>query len=407
VPVVLFLLVGGLIALRTAWNLNVPGHPEFPGYGLHDFRDVFYYPAVAVLDGHNPYDPTVFRSTYPVARPLAPYAPTMLLLHLPLGLLPYQVAEWTHFTLNMTLMLILAYLCLEACGLPTVTASVFGLGVLILLGRPAHMTLYIGQCAAYLVAATYLALLLGERRPVLAGLALAVACAKPTFGIPLCAVMLARGDRAALVWGLGIAALAGAAMVAVLAPAAGGIGPLVVSIRGSYARLMQDPSANAVSSLIRLDVVALVGHLGGQAAESATTLLIIAAGTTAVWRITRAGRPDARLRSACVACVMILACMYHQSYDGLLLTLPLVALASGRLAAAPMTRALALVAMLVPLANYLATDTAVGALGVSGMARTILGSVNGAALLVAFVAVTVLAVGRRGVERSPVVNVAG
>jgi hypothetical protein len=196
-------------------------------------------------------------------------------------------------------------------------------------------------------------------------------------------------------------------MVAVLAPAAGGIGPLVVSIRGSYARLMQDPSANAVSSLIRLDVVALVGHLGGQAAESATTLLIIAAGTTAVWRITRAGRPDARLRSACVACVMILACMYHQSYDGLLLTLPLVALASGRLAAAPMTRALALVAMLVPLANYLATDTAVGALGVSGMARTILGSVNGAALLVAFVAVTVLAVGRRGVERSPVVNVAG
>jgi hypothetical protein len=162
-----------------------------------------------------------------------------------------------------------------------------------------------------------------------------------------------------------------------------------------------------VSSLIRLDAVALVGHLGGQAAESATTLLIIAAGTTAVWRITRAGRPDARLRSACVACVMILACMYHQSYDGLLLTLPLVALASGRLAAAPMTRALALVAMLVPLANYLATDTAVGALGVSGMARTILGSVNGAALLVAFVAVTVLAVGRRGVERSPVVNVAG
>jgi len=408
VPVVLFLLVGGLIALRTGWNLNVPGHPELPGYGLHDFRDVFYYPAVAVLDGHNPYDPTVFRSTYPVARPLAPYAPTMLLLHLPLGLLPYQVAEWTHFTVNLTMVLVLAYLSLEACGLPTATAGVFGLGALILLGRPAHMTLYIGQCAAYLVAATYLALLLGERRPVLAGLALAVACAKPTFGIPLCAVMLARGDRAALVWGLGIAAVAGAVMVAVLAPAAGGLGPLVVSIRGSYARLMQDPSANAVSSIIRLDPVALIGRLlGGPVAESAATLAFIAAGTMAAWRITRTGGTDARLRSACVACVMILACMYHQSYDGLLLTLPLVALASGRLPGAPMTRALALVAMLVPLANYLATDTVVEALGMSGTARTFVGSVNGAALLLAFVAVTVLAVGRRGVERPLAANVVG
>jgi len=270
------------------------------------------------------------------------------------------------------------------------------------------MTLYIGQCAAYLVAATYLALLLGERRPVLAGLALAVACAKPTFGIPLCAVMLARGDRAALVWGLGIAAVAGAVMVAVLAPAAGGLGPLVVSIRGSYARLMQDPSANAVSSIIRLDPVALIGRLlGGPVAESAATLAFIAAGTMAAWRITRTGGTDARLRSACVACVMILACMYHQSYDGLLLTLPLVALASGRLTGAPMTRALALVAMLVPLANYLATDTVVEALGMSGTARTFVGSVNGAALLLAFVAVTVLAVGRRGVERPLAADVVG
>jgi hypothetical protein len=411
VPVVLFLLVGALITLRTVRNLNVAGHPEVPGYGLHDFRDVIYYPAVAVLDGRNPYDPAVFRSAYPVARPLAPYAPTMLMLHVPFALLPYQVAEWAHFAMNLALMLVLAYLALDACGLSTATAAVFGIGALILLSRPAHMTLYIGQSSAYLVTATYCALLFAERRPVLAGVALAIACAKPTFGIPLCAVLLVRGDRAALVWGLALAAVAGAVMVAVLVPAAGGIGPLVSSIRDSYAHLMQDPSANATSSIIRIDAVALVGRLlggsVGPAAESLATLALIAAGTAAAWRISRAGGADARLRSTCVACVTILACMYHQSYDGLMLTLPVVAIASGRVGEVPLARALALVAMVVPAANYLATDTLVDALGVEGTARAIVGSVNGAAMLVAFVAVTMLAVGRSGVARPVVADVAG
>jgi hypothetical protein len=404
-------MIGAVIALRTARNLNVPGHPELPGYGLHDFRDVLYYPAVAVLDGRNPYDPAVFRSAYPVARPLAPYAPTMLMLHVPFALLPFPLAEWTHFAMNLTLMLALAYLALDACGLPVAAAGVFGLGAVILLSRPAHMTLYIGQSSAYLVAATYCALLFAERRPALAGVALAIACAKPTFGIPLCAVLLVRGDRAALVWGLTLAAVAGAVMVAVLAPAAGGLAPLVESIRDSYARLMQDPSANAASSIIRVDAVALVGRLlggtVGPAAESLATLALLATGTAAVWRISCAGDADARLRSACVACVTILACMYHQSYDGLLLTLPMLALASGRLGDAPVTRLVAFVAMSVPALNYVATDTVVDALGVQGTARAVIGSVNGAALLVAFVAVTMLAVSRRGVARPLVADVAG
>jgi len=408
VSAVLFLAVGGLITFRTASTLNVPGHPEVPGYGLHDFRDVVYYPAVAVLDGRNPYEPAVFRSAYPVARPLAPYAPTMLLLHLPLGLLPYQVAEWVHFAFNMALMLVVAFLSLEGCGLSTATAAVFGLGALILLGRPAHMTLYIGQCAAYLVAATYLALLLGERRPVLAGVALAVACAKPTFGLPLCAAMLARGDRVALAWGLGIAAVAGAAMLAVLSPSAGGFVPLVASIRDSYARLMQDPSANAASSIIRTDAVAPISRVFGvPLVGSIASVAIIGVGITAVWRIVRGGRPDARLRSACVACVTILACTYHQSYDGLLLTLPLVAVASGRLGGLPLPRALALVAMLVPFANYLATDTAVDTLALDHVARAFVGSVNGVALFVAFVSIMVVAAGGQGIERPVAADLVG
>jgi hypothetical protein len=137
------------------------------------------------------------------------------------------------------------------------------------------------------------------------------------------------------------------------------------------------------------------------------TLALIAAGTAAVWRISRADGVDARLRSTCVACVTILACMYHQSYDGLMLTLPVVAIASGRLGDAPVARAIALVAMLVPAANYLATDTLVDTLGVQGTARAIVGSVNGAAMLVAFVAITMLAVGRSGVTRPVVADVAG
>lgn len=393
----LFVAVSAVTTIRTARNLNTAGLPYLDGgYGLHDFRDVFYYPAVAVLAGHNPWDASTFLATYPVARPFAPYAPTTLLLHLPFGLLPFQVAEWVHYAMNTALVLVLAYVVLSFCRIETTPARVLGLGAVILLSRPAHMTLYIGQCALYITLATYLALHLATKRPALAGLALAVACVKPTFGIPLGMVMLARRDVRALAWGAAVTTALLAAIGAVLVQAAGGVGPLVHSFGDSYARLMQDPSANPASSIIRIDAAAfldrLAGRAAGGAAESAITLAILAVGIAAVWSVDRARDGDDRLWSTSLGCLTILACMYHQAYDGLLLTLPIVALATGRIAeGSKVARGVALAAMLVPAVNYLATDTVVDALGVGGAWRSGIASLNGAAVLLAFATLAILA----------------
>lgn len=401
-----FVAMTGVVALRTARNLNVAGQPNLPGGdGLHDFRDVLYYPVVAVLDGRNPYDAVTFMGNYPVARPLAPYAPTTLLLHLPFGVLPYAVAEWTHFALNAALMLALAWLCLRACGLAPTAARVFGLGTLILLSRPAHMTLYIGQCSAYIVLATYVALVYARSRPALAGLALAVTCVKPTFGVPLGILLLVRRDLRPIAWGAGISVAALGVIGTVLARAAGGVLPLVATFRESYARLMQDPSANPASSIIRIDGVAFLGRLAGHTAdprvETLVTFALLAVGAAAVWRVERTR--DDRLWSTCVAGLTVLVCMYHQAYDGLLLALPLTALMTGRLGtggsrAEAAARALAIAAMLVPVTNYVATDTFVDALGFTGAARTAIASVNGAAVVVAFAVVVALAL--RAPERA-------
>ena len=398
---VAFGLVAALTTFRTAHNLNVPGQWDPPRYGMQDFRDVFYYPVVAMLDGRNPYDPAQYLTNYPVGRPLAPYVPTTLLLHLPFGLLPYSVAGWTHFAMNVALVLALAFLCLRFAGFAVTPARVFGLGTLILLGRPAQMTLYIGQCALYLVIPTYLTLWLADRRPFLAGLAFAVTCVKPTFAIPLGILLLVRGNVVACVWGGGIAALSLAGVGSVLAHASGGVMPAVESFRGSYARLMQDPSANAASSIIRIDAVAFLSRLLslGAALEGALTLMIITVGTAAAWTVerraggTRAGGGCRRgLLSFSLACVTILACTYHQAYDGLLLTLPILALATGRItgttAAGRVVCGVALIAMLVPELNYFATSTVVDVHGITGVWRDVIALTNGAAMLVAFVTLT-------------------
>jgi hypothetical protein len=390
-----FLLIAAATTMRTARDLNVPGRPDLPLYGMEDFRDVFYYPVVALLDGRNPYDVTQYLPNYPVARPLAPYAPTTLLLHLPYGLLPYQVAGWTHHALDVLLVVVLAYLTLRICGIATSAARILGLAALILLSRPAQMNLHIGQCALYLVIATYLALELAPRRSALAGIALAITCVKPTFGIPLGILLLVRGDLAACAWGGVVTSVLLTAIGGVLVHAAGGVQPLLVSFQDSYTRLMLDPSAHPSSSIIRIDAVVVLTRLAagrlGSAFEGALSLGMIAIGAAAVWSVEH--RPDDhRLLSFSLACVTILACMYHQAYDGLLLAVPIVALTTGRVTStSAVERAalrVALLAMLVPTFNYFATDTLVGTFGISGAWHAVVTSANSASMLVAFVTLT-------------------
>ncbi len=390
-----FVVMAAVVTLRTWHNANVPGRPDLALYGLHDFRDVFYYPARATLDGRNPYAADSYQPAYPVARPLAPYAPTTLLLHMPFALMPYTTARWVHYAMNLLLLLVLARMCLHECGVYATTALTFGLGALLLATRPAHMTLYIGQCAIYVVIGAYLALQYGRRRPWVAGLGLALACVKPTYGVPLALVMLVRRDFRALAWGAGVTAVLLAIICGILVVDGGGVTPLIVSFRDSYTRLLQDTSANPASSIIRLDVVALVArllrHEIGRTLEMAISLTVLAVGLWSVWIVDGTPLDERRLLSTTIACLMTLTFTYHQAYDGLLLALPAVALwtaddRAGLGRAVPFVlRCLLVALMLVPAVNYGATETLLRAFGLKsdhGMWRLIT-SANSIALTAA------------------------
>ena len=100
-------------------------------------------------------------------------------------------------------------------------AATLGLTALLLLSRPGHMNLLLGQVTAQVVIGAYVALRWARTRPLLAGMGLALATLKPTYGVPLALLMLfGRGDLGAVVVGV---ALSGAlCLVALVAARARG-----------------------------------------------------------------------------------------------------------------------------------------------------------------------------------------
>jgi hypothetical protein len=398
VAVALFLMVAAVVTYRTVANLNVPGAPGVPGFGLQDFRDAVYYPARSFLDGRNPYDPATHLRTYPVGNEFPSYLPMTLVLHLPFALLPFEIAEWVYYALSLLLILLLARVTLDACGVAPTAASVFGLGALVLASRPGHWAVSIGQCTPLAVVGTCISLGAKRERPWLAGLGLALAAFKPTFGGPLAVLLAARGDRRAVLIGVTIAAAVSAAATVVLAASAGGLRPLAASLASAHAAFSAETSVDPASSWSRIDATALVGRVldrsVGAPAEMPLGLGLLAGGAWTVAGVARRGAAARRLSSS-IACLAILACTYHQGYDLLLLVLPLVALATGGTAwpwcERPALRAALLLVLAVPAANYLASETALQALALSRGPWLVATSLNGAAVVAALIGFTAAA----------------
>lgn len=390
--VLLFLTLAAAIGYISWARANVPGDPHGGGTALTDFRDAIYYPVVSLLDGNNPYDTASYVRTYPVGNIFPLYAPLTLVLHLPLGVLPFTTAEVLYFLLTAALVPLLAYLTLRLCHLAVSVGSTFGLASMILLSRPGYWNLFLGQYAALLAVGTYAALLFSRRRPWLAALGVAIVCVKPTFGLPIGALMLARGDVRTVVAGLLLAAAASAAVLPMLIQSAGGVAPFVTSLRENAMGFDLDPTANAVTSPHRIDAVALatrwIGHPLGPAGELAILFGILGLSAVAIRRLARAGRGDGRrLLSANLICVATLSCVYHLGYDLVLLTLPLTATAIAPRQLPPQAcaglRWSLVAALAVPAFNYLVPDTGLRLFATTPGAWSAITSLNGVAVLVA------------------------
>jgi len=383
-----FLAISAVVAARTIANLNIPGQPTVERFGLQDFRDNFYYPSVALLDGRNPYDYADYHAHYPIDRPLPAYSPVSLLLHAPLALLPFGPAQAVYFLLNLGLLVVLAILAVRDVGLPAEPWRVLLVAALLVLSRPGHMTLYIGQCSALMAVACTTALMQGSRRPWVAALGLAAACAKPSYGGPLGVLMLCRGDLRAFFGGAVLAAVLGLAGGLGPLAAAGGLGPLVASVRGSMQVVATDVTFNEPTSLIRLDPVSLVGRIVGRPPGTlinvVVALLILGGAGFLMRRLRTRGEPEPRTLSNSLGCLAILLATYHQPYDALILALPVTAVF---LMPGPRggMRALLAFLLLVPGLNYLATFTVLERFEINRFMWLLISESNGMALALALI----------------------
>jgi hypothetical protein len=369
------------------------------GVELRDFRDAVYYPVVSLLDGNNPYDTTAYFRTYPVQQEFPPYLPGLLAVHLPFGWVPFETAQLIYFAVTAMLTVVLAYVTLLACGLSATVARACWLGTLLILSRPGRQNLVLGQVTVPVVIGTYLALAYGEERPWLGAFGLAVALLKPTYGLPVSVLLLARKNVRVVVLGSAIAGLVSVGPLLALAHAAGGFANWIASLRESYAGLRIDPSAALDSSPYRVDaaVIAarLLGHAPSTAEEVGIALVFLGIGALAVWRI--GVSPTGRTLSNSIACLTVLTCTYHLTYDLLLLALPLTALAIDRWAPSHTTTALRwpLITLLaVPAVNYISAGQILSSLQIHGPWWTALTSVNGCALIAALCLYLTVAVRR-------------
>lgn len=381
-----------LVAQRTLDKLNQPGQPRFGEWGLVDFRDAIYFPALAVTDGVNPYDTPRYTAAYPVDNIFPVYAPFTPYLHVPLSLLSFERAELAYCALVAIGTLLLAGLCLHYCGGPVAWGALSGLAAAMLMSRAGHLNFALGQMAVQSALLSLTALHFARTRPKLAGGCLALAMYKPTFGLPLAALMFCRRDFRAVALGiLGAAALTLAATALMMATT-GGWQQFWDALPGNVAALQNDPLASPLLGWMRIDAEAGLARLTGAVPSRAASLtlsgVIFVAAAVSVWRLsgTTAG-VGADSLSAAIICLATSTVVYHLMYDLLWLFGPIVAVLAGRRgewrALGQLRPRLLAGLMLVPMVNVFLTNGVMARLERGSLAWTFATSVNSIALLAA------------------------
>ena len=243
----LFVAAVAVAPLRMGVLTRAGGIQLGAKWGMMDFYGNVYYPVRALLAGEDPYDPNRFMALYPVDLPYPIHAPSNLLLHLPFGLLSPQAAGITYFVFSALLVLPLAYMCLRLTGIPH-RGKIVLLASAILLTRPGHWNLVLGQRGLFLSLATYAALVYARDAPFLSGVGIAISMIKPTWGIPLAILMLASGYGRAVLAGLVFSAITNLPVLAVLVAKEGGITPFVhvlLAARRAFEALPEVSSATS------------------------------------------------------------------------------------------------------------------------------------------------------------------
>ena len=355
-----------------------------------DFLSSHYYPVIAFLDGENPHDRDRFLALYPANDPYGPFLPINLLIHLPFALFPPMTAGRVYFAFTVLLMLPLSYLVLRLAELDVNRNRVMAIAGIALLTRPGHWTLLLGQGSVLLTLASYLALLYARRAPIGSGLALTVSVLKPTFGLPLGMLMLARRHIRAVAIGVMLSLAINLPLYAALAAREGGVGRFVEVTSTGLRAAYESVNTNPATSPHRLDPTALLSRALGRPLSSVSQLAL-AGGmlVLAVIALSRLARVPGRRSddlSIAIICLSIALFASHLGYDLLILAAPLAIVVSRGLPepASALARWVFLGLYAVPGLNWLATDTVLAAWQPSPAVWLLVVSVNGFCVLALF-----------------------
>lgn len=381
----MFLLGLALATARVAPLHQVGALRVDAPWVMVDFRHVVYYPSRAFWDGLNPYDTQAYLERYPVDIPVSLYAPATFVLFAPFGLLPLDVSSVAYFTLTVLLTLVLGWAVLRMSGAQAAGSSVLAAGGVLLLSRPGHWNLLSGQVTLIVVLATYAALSFARRIPHLGGLGLAIALLKPSFGVPLIPVLLARGAWRTVAWGLGIAAALNVPVLLALVWRQGGLDPFLATVAQSV-RAFGNPDTHPIHSVWRVDLVATISRLAnhplGMSAAVLTSALVLAPVMVLSRRLVESDRADQNRVLEGLVCCGVLLSLFHQAYDLLLLALPVAGLVGGMTERPRRATHVAQALLFTMLGlNYLATQSALSALQLSPATRLLVVSANGLILL--------------------------
>ncbi len=398
--VILFALATLMLTVRTMTLLNIPDEPNPAFWGLRDFRDAIYFPTISWMSGNNPYDASVHMDQYPVGQLFPLYSPLIFVIHVPFALLPYVVSEWVYFGFNVLMTLGLASLAMHLVGLRQKAWLIIGFAGLILVSRPGHMCQVLGQTAFTATLFSWLAIYFASKKKDLrAGLFVALASFKPTFGIILLPLLAAKGHfRAAIIGGLTTVILTGAIGLTLINRIGEGktIGSVVEENRVTF---LAHEGVNVFSTFSRDDLFPLLSRVF-QVELSTSTELVIATLMILVSSLVIWLRSRSQENFACdgitttLVCVTLIVSIYHHTYDTVILLLPWLAILVGRHSdwqvIHPRVRWLLLTLLTVPFVNYLSTNMFTSRLASDGTLRMIVTSVNGISLLVAWVVLATL-----------------
>ncbi len=296
-----------------------------------DFQNTTYYPVLAFLEGVNPYDYQQYISNYPVDASFPIYSPLTLLLHLPFGMLSFGAANTLYFLYNAVLMVVLAWLILHVSELGKTLASVFLLAILIVLSRPGWMVLLCGQIICEVTIGTIVALHYSRTRPLLSGFGLALACLKPTFGIPLAALMIFRRDYRSVVVGICVSIFGAVSAIILIEGSFSGIVDFFAIIWNQHVgsdNLLGLPSP---SYFMRIDTLSVVSRLLAWDPGTSTMIAVFIVFVISVGAVVRRGGSTddvsgANNPVATLIATTMMCSIYHMEYDALILFLPLVSL---------------------------------------------------------------------------------